>query len=182
MENNSKHTEDWLSKLPKDSGFEVPQGYFDQVEDVFSMNLKEKSFPKHTGFETPSDYFVSLEDRILENVELPKKGKVIPLRTRIAKFSSTAAAAIILLFATYIYFDREITVDPTSDEISTWIDENIETILTDDIVNAFEDGAELENSFVFENTFESDNIEKYIDENDTYILIEETQGLFDKIN
>ena len=83
MENKNIHNEDFASKLPKNAGFDVPNGYFDDVEDGFSVKLREESFPNEVGFEVPSDYFDTLEDRILSNVELPKQGKVISLRTRI---------------------------------------------------------------------------------------------------
>lgn len=181
MENNYKNIEDRLSNIPKDSGFEVPKGYFDQVEDDFSFKLKEEIIPSEAGFDLPQGYFENLEDRILEKVELPKKGKVIPLRTRIARFSS-AAAAVVLLFATYIFIIGNDVVEPTSDEVIAWIDENLETVSTDDIVSAFDEDTDLEDTFVFDNAIENDNIDKYLDENDTYILIKESEGLFDEIN
>ncbi len=181
MENNYRNIEDRLSKIPKDSGFEVPQGYFDQVEDDFSFKLKEEIIPTNSGFDLPEGYFESLEDRILEKVELPKKGKIVPLRTRIARFSS-AAAAVVLLFASYLIVYSNGDPDLTSDEVIAWIDENIEIVSTEDIVDAFDEDTDLEDTFVFDNDLENDIIDKYLDENDTYILIKESEGLFEELN
>jgi len=178
MENKEIHNDDWLSNLPKDSGFEVPEGYFDAVEDQFSAKLREESFPNKSGFETPEGYFDGLEEAILSKVELPKKGKVISLRSRILRISSIAAVFAILLT---IYFSPPENNAPSSDEIAAWIDENISDIDTEYIVGAFDEETTLEESF-FEDSLESNNIENYLDENDTYILIEESPGLFDDIN
>lgn len=180
MENKNRHHENWQSKLPKGSGFEVPEGYFDQVEDQFSAKLREASLPKSSGFEVPEGYFNTLEDKILENVELPKKGKVISLKSRIIQISSVAAA-IAILFVSYLIFFESIDEEPTFEEIAVWIDTNISDVETEDLVNLLETDENLDDSF-FDTSIENNNIEKYLDENDTYILIEESQGLFDEIN
>jgi len=44
MENNSRHiNKDWLSKLPKNSGHKAPDGYFDSIENDFSVNIVEQN-------------------------------------------------------------------------------------------------------------------------------------------
>jgi len=178
MENNNTHNDDWLSSLPKDSGFEVPKGYFDNVEDQFSAKLREASFPKDSGFDVPKDYFDGLEEVILAKVELPKKVKVIPLQTKILRMASIAAVFALLLT---IYFRPIETSEPSYEEIATWIDDNMSTIEASDIVGAFDENTTFDESF-FDDSLESNNIENYLDENDTYILIEESPGLFDEIN
>ena len=180
MENDNRHIEDWLSKLPKDSGFEAPEGYFDQIEDQFSAKLREDSLPNSPGFEVPEGYFSTLEDRILKNIELPKKGKLISLKSRIMQISSVAAA-IAILFVSYLMFSGTSNDEPTFEEIAVWIDTNISDVETEDLVNLLGNDEDLDDSF-FDSTIENNNIEKYLDENDTYILIEESQGLFDEIN
>jgi hypothetical protein len=179
MENKNIDHDDALSKLPKDSGFEVPNGYFDSVEDAFSIKLRESSFPKDSGFEIPDDYFNSLENQILSKVELPKKGKIIPLKSRLVRITSIAAAFALLLM-TYFTLQSEPS-EPSSEEIALWITNNIGEIYTEDIINGFDEVANLDASFL--NTpLENNTIENYLDENDTYILIKESQGLFDEIN
>lgn len=178
MENKDIHNNDWLSKLPKESGFEVPEGYFDAIEDQFSAGLREELLPKSTGFEVPQDYFDGLEDTILEKIELPKKVKVIPLRARVLRMTTIAAVITLLLT---IYFKPLEQEEPSYEEIAAWIDDNMSDIDTIEIIGAFDEDTNLDESF-FDDSLENNNIEKYLDENDTYILIEESPGLFDEIN
>jgi hypothetical protein len=179
MENKNIHNDDWLSNLPKDSGFDVPKGYFDSVEDEFSARLREESLPDASGFDVPEGYFDGLEDVILSKVELPKHGKVIPLRTRILRISSIAAVFAVML-TVYFSVPNDVTT-PSSDEIAAWIDENIHDIDTEYIVGAFDEDTTLDESF-FEDSLEDNTIENYLDEDDTYILIEESPSLFNDIN
>ena len=180
MENKSVHNDDWLSKLPKESGFDIPKGYFDEVEDQFSIKLREASLPEDAGFDVPNGYFEELEDRVLDHIELPKQGKVISLRTQMLRISSIAAV-FVLLFAGYLLFFNGSDEELTYDEIAIWVDDNISDIETEDIISLYDIDEDLDDTF-FDNSIESNNIEQYLDENDTYILIEESQGLFDEIN
>jgi hypothetical protein len=179
MKNKNIHNEDSFSKLPKNSGFDVPKGYFEDLEDAFSVKLREEAFPKEVGFDVPSYYFDTLEDRILAQVELPKKGKVISLRSRILQAASVAAA-VALLFVGFQFINKE--VEPTSEEIIAWMDVNISEIDTYDILNELDENTEFSDVSFLDDSIESNSIETYFDKDDTYILIEESQGLFDKIN
>lgn len=179
MENKNIHNDDWLSNLPKDSGFEVPEGYFDTVEDEFSARLREEALPNAPGFTTPEGYFDGLEDIILSKVADSKKGKVISLRTRILRVSNIAALFAIML-TIYFSVPDEIST-PSSDEIAAWVDENISDIDTEYILGAFDEETLLDES-LFEDSIENNTLENYLDEDDTYILIKESPGLFDLIN
>jgi hypothetical protein len=179
MENKNIHNDDHASKLPKNAGFDVPEGYFDAVEDDFSTKLREESFPNEVGFDIPSDYFDTLEDRIVAQVELPKQGKVISLRSRMLRVASVAAA-IVLLFVGYQFINQQ--AEPTSEEIAAWMDLHMNDIHTDDILNELDDSTEFSEVTFLENSIENNSIETYFDQNDTYILIEESQGLFNEIN
>ncbi len=180
MENKEIHNGDWLSKLPKGSGFEAPEGYFDGVEDDFSTRLKEELFPNEVGFEVPEGYFNGLEDRILQQVELPKKGKVISLKTRILRTASIAAV-FALMFTGYQFIFNQ-TQEPTPDEIAAWMDMNIGAIYTQDIIDELDESTDFSEPDFLDSSLESNSIETYFDQNDTYILIEESQGLFDELN
>ena len=55
----------------KDSGFEIPQNYFDAIEkNVISRLTLRKNNPKKTEpvFNTPENYFESLEDKVLSKL------------------------------------------------------------------------------------------------------------------
>ena len=174
MENKNLHKSDWLSKIYKDQGFKIPEGYFDALKEELSTKLAEESLSKGSGFEIPEGYFQGLEERILSKVEHPKKGKIVSLRTIILRVS--AVAAIVTLLLTIYFSPKENAINPTYDEIAAWIEENIGEIDTDYIISAMGEELNLKESFI-----ESNNIENYLDENDTYILIEESLGLFDEV-
>lgn len=182
MDNTSEHINlGWLSKLPKESGHKTPEGYFDTIEDDFSAKLAEQNLPIENGFKIPEGYFNTLEDRILENIELSKreKVKVIPLRTRVARFVNAAAAAVIILFVG-IYFNKY-EIEPTSDEIAVWFEDNISTITSEDMTVVLTD-EDFEDSSFLNDEIDGDEIIKYLDENDTYILIKDSDISINELN
>lgn len=182
MNNTEKHNEDFLSKSSIDTGYSVPKGYFDSVEDTFSSKLFEETLPKESGMEIPSGYFDRLEDRVLSKVEIPKKGKVISIRKKLIRLIPITAAASVVLFITLnTIFTDNIDIDPTSEEIAVWFDENISTIDDDDLTSIF-DTDDLIDSSILENIVNSDEIDTYINEDDTNILIEDSTIFLDEIN
>lgn len=166
--------------IPKSSGFDVPKGYFDSVEDDFSIRLKEGNLPGTSGYKVPDGYFESLEDKILSQVTDKPEGKVIPLRTRILRFASVAAVFVFIFIS--IWNNAKNEEDLTSDEIASWIEVNISDIDLNDIYNELDEDVEFMEVDLLENSIENNSIDTYFDQNDTYILIEESQGLFDEIN
>ena len=182
MENNFKNIDQgWLSKLPKNSGHKVPEGYFDGVENDFSARLAEKHFPQKSGFEVPKGYFDSLEDVVLASIELPKKAKVIPLRKKFIQWIPTSAAAVVLVFLGVYFFKNEITSDPNSEEIAIWFENNLSTISIDELTYELEE-SDFEDSDILDRIVETDDITKYLDENDTYILIEDSDIFTTELN
>lgn len=166
--------------IPKNSGFDVPKGYFDSVEDEFSIRLKEENLPGTSGYKVPDGYFESLEDKILSQVTDKPEGKVIPLRTRILRVASVAAVFVFIFIS--IWNNAKNEEDLTSDEIASWIEVNISDIDLNDIYNELDEDVEFMEVDLLENSIENNSIDTYFDQNDTYILIEESQGLFDEIN
>lgn len=181
MKNNFKNIDqDWISKLPKESGYEAPEGYFDGIENDFSARLAEKYLPQNSGFEVPKGYFDSLEDAVLANIELPKKAKVIPLRKKLIRWIPTSAAAAILLFISVnLLLTKDI--EPSSEEIATWFKNN-PTIIPMDQLAVNLDESDLESSPILDILLEADDFSKYLDENDTYILIEDSDIFPNELN
>ena len=85
-----------------------------------------------------------------------------------------------MLFVGYQFFNQE--AEPTSEEIAAWMDLNMSDIDTYDILNELDATTEFAEVTFLDNSIENNSIETYFDKNDTYILIEESQGLFDEIN
>ncbi len=168
------------SNIHKESGFEVPKGYFDHVEDQFSINLAEESIPDTSGFSTPDDYFDQLEDCILAKVAPEKKVKVISLQNKLYKWSSVAAILLVTLSAILYYtIPRE---EFNSEEAFAWIDNNLESFSENDIAYQFDEAIEFEEVELFPSSDGNIQIENFLDENDTYILIENSNISLDQIN
>lgn len=103
--------------IPKQTGFKVPDNYFEDFKVDFSRNEVENSSTletiKSSGFKTPENY---LEDFKVEIPSAEKKtSKVISInRNKVFTFISTAAA--VALFILFIY--KEDTIVPEASELS----------------------------------------------------------------
>ena len=61
-------------------GFNTPKNYFEDFEDRLFSKISEESLPKESGFTIPEGYFEQLDLAILKNIEpLVKETKLIPL-------------------------------------------------------------------------------------------------------
>lgn len=62
-----------LSEItPKESGFQVPENYFDSIEDSVVAEIKSKNLNIQTrtpNFKTPNNYFDSLEDVVITKLK-----------------------------------------------------------------------------------------------------------------
>lgn len=180
MDNNSKHSEKRFSEFTEDTGFSTPKGYFDTIEDNFSAKLAEENLPKNNGFEVPKGYFESLEDQLVPKVKIPKKGKVISLKKRILKLiPATAAASVLLFISINVFISKKIEF--TSEEIEIWFENNMDVLTNDDFALALED-VNFEDSPFLENAIESDEISQYLNEDDTYIFIEESETMVNELD
>ncbi|NNC69579.1 MAG: hypothetical protein HKN90_02030 [Flavobacteriaceae bacterium] len=60
----------------KGSGFKVPEGYFNTIEDAILSEIKTEKFPNTSGFSVPDGYFESLEQIVNSKLiidQLPDK-------------------------------------------------------------------------------------------------------------
>ena len=161
----NKKDKDILHKSGSNStGFTIPEGYFDKVENSLSqkflsneMSDKTKSLNhlhiikpnelrinrKETGFEVPENYFEQFETEFHNTIEAKTaSGKVLRLRL----ISMSVAASILLFFG--IQFmnkgqQNASLVVVQNEEIANWIAEDLVTFDTYDIAEAFSD-VELE--------------------------------------
>ena len=81
------------------SGFKVPQGYWDTLEDSTYIQLKSKSVEKRTGFTVPKDYFKDFKP---EHPTHEETIKVIPLATWSRWIAAASIIALAVLGALYI--------------------------------------------------------------------------------
>ncbi|MBD0832316.1 hypothetical protein [Aestuariibaculum sediminum] len=145
------------------SGFNIPEDYFDGFEDrLFSqINLKTKA--NDSGFNIPENYLDDLEDRILHKVSTTHTPKVVPLFSRKnVIYASSIAACIILMFSLSIF-----KTNNTFDNIDS---ESIEEYLFTEDLDVYEIASNLSSE-----DFAADNYPNIkIDEEtfEDYILID----------
>ena len=95
----------------KNTGFKVPNDYFENIDDIILSTAKLKNTFTDTGFSIPDTYLNTLEDKILNKITKKNTPKVIPLfNRRTLVYASSIAAAILLLFNLSI-FEKDITFD-----------------------------------------------------------------------
>ena len=177
MENEHAHYKR-LSNLPRNSGFKVPKGYFDTLEDACSSKLSESLFPEYSGFETPNAYFDTLENTLLSKVKSSENRRVIRLRRQILNAAGVAAIFAVVLSILLISIRRN--EEPSPDDIIAWMQEHIGDIDTIDIVSFF-DYNSTPDDLLFDSSLENNALEQYLDENDTYFLLEESPEILNEI-
>ncbi len=82
------------------SGFKVPTGYFETLEDSILEKVKRKSYPETSGFKVPDNYF---EEFNLETPKPEKSVNVIQLNTWTRWIA--AASIIVFIIAGAMYID-----------------------------------------------------------------------------
>lgn len=62
-----------------DSGFKIPENYFEQFEEQLMQRITfdETTQKTSTGFKTPEDYFNTFEDRLLQRINFEENNKKI---------------------------------------------------------------------------------------------------------
>ena len=168
------------------SGFKVPSGYFDNLEDnlfdkVFNeeKQLEEKALPAKTGFKVPDAYFDGLEDLLVKKVETQQpvnQPKVIKGNFRKTLFYAAAVAAIFVgLYTTIFTLGNKQTANWDDVELSAieyYIDQGYIDLSDTEFSNMIiEDGYIVEESDFA--TMSNEAMFEYIDENvedPSYIL------------
>lgn len=99
MENKNLHN-------IKETGFKVPQDYFEALEDTILNEVKLKSIVSESGLKIPKDYLDNF------NVSVKEETKVISIfNKKNIIFVSSIAAAIILFFSLNIFNTSTTTLD-----------------------------------------------------------------------
>lgn len=129
-----------LSKITlKNSAFEIPENYFDSVNDVIIAKLKAEALQNNKNDTIPKPYFDSIEDVVLNKIK--SKSRVFSLKNNIIKYAAPLAIAASLLFLIIlnnsnntITFDSIATSDIEASIEDGLIDidaENLATIFSD---------------------------------------------------
>ncbi len=99
-----------LSQLPKQElHTDVPQDYFNEVEDLIVRQMSLAQHDKTEQWQTPKGYFDQLENSILETIKpvwpnKTKPGKIVPFYRFRLKYLAAAAASVVFISACWWLF------------------------------------------------------------------------------
>ncbi len=179
MDKELKNNVDFIDQLvDKKTGFNIPENYFNGIEEKVSSSLFLDSLSKENSFKTPSDYFETIEDNIFSNLNLneeKKDVKVISIRKRVLKLIPLTAAASLLLFITLNYFNTNtsITFDEiTSTDIEYWYENGYGDNDNDELAIVFNSSSLEDDSL---SSINDDNLEEYLNDIDNTDFINEIQ-------
>ena len=188
-----------LYKLKQlETGFEVPKGYFESLEDGVLLKISTSNFDKELPFKTPKNYFETIEDKVITTVKsneqennfsipenyfetiedrvfekINQEPKVINIKTKFVRtFLPIAAAASLLLFLTLKLSDNKSPQDHLanleSSEIENWINNGDLELNSFEIASVYED----ENFDDLElNQLNDDKLVEYLNDIDIESLI-----------
>lgn len=149
------------------TGFEVPNGYFESLEDRVLSKIKSEVIN-----DIPEGYFDTIEDRVFEKIK-NEEPKVISLKSRFVKVAAPLAiAASILLLITLQLFNtnqKDVFANLETSEIKTWINNGDLDLETFEITSVYND-ADFENIELYDSYSDNDLLE-YLDDIDLESLI-----------
>ncbi|MDO6760076.1 hypothetical protein Q4566_07675 [Tamlana sp. 2_MG-2023] len=149
----------------KSTGFKVPEGYFDTLDDKIMSQVKNNltlDTGAENGFKVPKDYFNTVDERIIKRIENGEKtAKVIPIfNKKTILFASSIAAAVLLLFNLSVFESNK----PSFNNLDVQTVENYiiyEDISTSELATLFT-VEELDETVLSESVFDDENIEDYL--------------------
>lgn len=124
MKTNKLHT-------IKNTGFKVPEDYFEKFEDAILIEVKLMEMAPKSGYKLPDNYFDLLEDKIINAVKPQEKTKVIKLFTwRKAVYATAVAASLLLMINIFFNKHENITINTleTANIENYILNEDLETI------------------------------------------------------
>lgn len=110
----------------KDSGFKVPNKYFQDCDATILAEAKLKSSVPNSGFKTPDDYIASFKSIALDSKQ--KETKIISLfNTKNMLLMTSVAAAIVVFFSINLFNNATLSVgDLDTTTVDNYILDEIE--------------------------------------------------------
>ena len=152
----------------KNTGFKVPQDYFQNLEDKIMDTIKLDNVLQgidDTGFKMPEGYLDTLEDAVLTKVKETSNPKVVSLFNKQAFIYISGVAAAVLIMFNVFWNKTETTIDSLDAEL-------VENYIIDQGINTYEIASLLSNDNeinldieLFDETFNDDSLEDYLFEN-----------------
>lgn len=142
----------------KDSGFKVPDNYFDQVESEIYNQIRLREKVATSGFKTPEGYFENFEDDLLSQLA---KDETIKMFSYTKVISAIAiAACLVLMFNVFFNTSEELSFDSLETA-------SIENYLEDEDFSTYElasflNVAELQKSDFINTSIPEEQLKNYL--------------------
>ena len=182
MNKELKNSIDFTNQqVGKKTGFDIPENYFNGIEEKVSTTISSINLPNKNAFKTPPSYFNSIEDDIFNKLNLnynnkQKEVKVISIRKRILQLVPITAAASILFFIgiNYLNTSTKVTFDDiTLADVESWYENGYGDTNNEDLAIAF-NSAITEDNYSFL-SISVENLEDYLNDIDNSDFINEIQ-------
>lgn len=156
-----------MKKLPKNSGFKVPDGYLEGFTEKLLDKLgKEASpIPDKEGFKVPASYFDDLNDQILERVSKAET-KVVELHPyrKYYLVAASMAAIVLLIIGLQWQGNKELSFDDLAEsDIETYLDGKDLELSSYEIAEMLPID-ELQFNDILEENLDMENIMEYLDD------------------
>jgi hypothetical protein len=154
-----------MKKEQKDSGFRVPDRYFETFNERLLDTLagKDSNLPEDDGFTVPGGYFENFNENLQKRLQTPG-GKVRTLHPyRNLFIAASVAAAVLLLLAMPWNSSDQISFDDlTGSDIEAYFEGGELDLTSDEIAQLLPIGT-LELNDMMESQLEDENIMEYLD-------------------
>lgn len=156
------------NKLRKNP-FEIPNGYFDSVEDIVLAKLKAEAMNKVNCSSVPDGYFETFEETVISEIKTSKP-KVISLKSRVVKIMAPIAITASLLLVFILSSDNQLYTfeDLTSSDIEQWIENEDITFDEIELALVIED-SDL-SGFEHSSKYSDEELLEYLNESDLELL------------
>ena len=160
----------------KNTGMNIPEGYFENFEDRMLIRMMEEEFPNKAGFAVPDTYFAEVDDRMLSAVSEKQETTVVSIfRSKTLLYAASIAACAILVFTIFNNTSiNEVSADDLSVEAIEAYINNGGTDFDSYDVMAMLDEETIETITIPSEILSEENLEDYLIENidETSLLIE----------
>lgn len=180
MNKELKNSVDFINQqVGKKTGFDIPENYFNGIEEKIATTIFSEGLAKENAFKTPPNYFNSVEDDIFTKLNLnnkEKEVKVISIRKRILQLVPIAAAASVLLFIGLNYINKTSTVtfdDITLADVESWYENGYGDTNNEELAIAFNSSTIEDNDSL--SSISDENLEEYLNDIDSSDFINEIQ-------
>lgn len=150
-------------------GFDVPEEYFDTLEERIMQNIAMENLPEETGMQVPENYFEQVTSRILAKTSSSKNKKVKTIRLN--PWRTVAATAAILVLGMWLLAEKN-ELQPskpnlvhTEYSLEHYMEELVSDMSDASLYNLIEDKDLVQKQASFNEYINIEEVEAYLLEN-----------------